>query len=221
MNKLTTLKALALTLPFLFFADLAFGNCNAQVNLHLSSSKIHISNGLKCIEVNDPTAPINATMTIKLPSAGNYALKDGQVVVSTTGTNSDEEFPVKSSDDPDLACDSGIEFSGTNVGNNDMEVAITGAVETTGVGCYDVVVGGLGRLDPRAKIVERNSALSLGPELADIFDSIDQLKNTDYYGPIFDLTTLDDFFESEYGISEEEARRKADDYSDGKSSTGN
>jgi hypothetical protein len=220
MSKLTTLKALALTLPYLFFADLAFGNCNAQVNLHLSSSKIHISNGLKCIEVTDPTAPIDAKMTIKLPSAGNYPLKDGQVVVSTTVTNPEEEFPVKSSDDPDLACDPGIKFSGTNEGNNDMEVAITGAVSTTGVGCYDVVVGGLGRLDPRAKIVERNSALGPGPELADIFESIDQLKNTDYYGPIFDITNLEDFFQSEYGISEEEARQIAVKYGDGNSNTG-
>lgn len=220
MNQRITLAALILTLPLLLCAEASLACGKANVILHLSSSKIHITNGLKCIEVADPSAPINATMTINLPSAANYPLENGQVNVTTTvPSSSDEEFPVKSSDDDDLACDPGIEFDGTNTGNSDMDVAITGEVTTTGVGCYDVVIGGLGRLDPRAKIVDQNAAIGIGAELAEVFGSIEVLKNTNY-GPMFDILTLEEFFQSAYGISEEEARRLANNYSDEEANTG-
>lgn len=207
MNERIALAAVIVVLPLLLLTDRSFACNSSKVNLHLSSSKIHISNGLRCVEADDPSA-INETMTIKLPSVGNYELQNAQVVVTTTDTssNDDVEFPVKSSDDASLACDPGIEFSGTNVGNNDMSVSITGEVTTTGVGCYDIVIKGLGRLDPRAKIVERNIARGLKAELTDFFEAVDILQNS-AYGPIFDILTLEEFFQSAYGISEEEARQ--------------
>lgn len=215
MKHIAAMAALLLALPITLAPTDAYG-CSSTifgVRLVMTPSKIQVKPKNWCLYVADDSQPVNMTMEMKVKPKDGFTVAPNQIIVTTAQSNPSDEFPAKATDDPDLACDPGIQFNGTYVGGNEFEVAVTGQKTTTGIGCYDVEVKGLGTLDPRAKIVRRNRALNPAAEYAQVLDAIDVLKNTEYE-VLFELKSVDEFFQTEYGVSEAEARRLANEYRD-------
>lgn len=213
MNLHTTLAALLLMLPATFMPAEAFACAggNNDVKLHLSPSRIQVVPPNRCLYVADENGPVNMTMNIEVKTHQGIEVAANQVVVSTTAVDLGADFPVKQTESVDDACDPGIQFNGTYIGGKYIIVEVTGQKTTTGVGCYDIEIKGLGTLDPRAKIVRQNLSMSPGQTFAQLLDAIEVLENT-AYSPLFDIKPIDDFFQAEYGISENEARRLAAQY---------
>lgn len=179
-----------------------------QVNVRINEHGIWMKpdGGPKCLFVSD-LSDVNVSFTIKLKTPGAYALRDGQVHI--------RQAIEKEENGTAIGCSSDLEFEEseyTNVGENDIEVTVIGEDISEGEFiCYEIVVDDIGMLDPRAEVEDQDALRGhLGAELAELYGAFNLL-NESSLGDSLTGQSFDDFVESNYDISAEEAQELIDD----------
>lgn len=206
---LATLLAAALSLG----TTQAFAACPA--NIKKLGIKIH-ENKL----VVTPRKPFNikpnlfqngkATIyadVIGLGSNPAYVVKQGQVHV--------QQRLVKNVNGVDTLCGTSLHFTEPEFTNDPdidcVTIEIEGDPTDGNEICFDVIVDGIGVMDPRARVTDENALLGSRAEIQAAIDSIDELRNAEG-GPREPNPIYDDYLDDLFGITEAEARAFLEEY---------
>ena len=155
----------------------------------------------KCLYVDD-LAAVDVTFAIDLSTPGSYSLANGQVIVRNA--------PIKIKNGVEVECSSDLSLDGdfTNTGEQDILVRVIGTdIDPGAIVCYEIVVEEIGMIDPRAEIIDQGALrTNLAAELTDLIAAYDLITQSGL-GDALLGTSLDDFLEDSYGLSEADARQ--------------
>lgn len=180
----------------------------------LRKNRIKITNAMKCLVVQDSTN-IDTSFKVEVDPPGDLELEPGSVVIETTPAEN-----VKYNRNGELACDPDIEFNGKYEKDNEFTVYVTGRKSDVGkYGCFDIIATGFGRLDPRAKIVQKNVRLNeesdYAEEYSNVLNALELLQNTEFSSAL-EVRSIEETFESSYGVTFDEAAELAERYREDK-----
>lgn len=199
-----TLVTLLLTSVFVLAPESANANCKREafrLKVFDQGLKITAGGNPTCLSVLD-AKNVDTSFKIRLETPqSSFKLTSGQVHVVRVENKAD--------------CGSNLVIVGnpSNVDENDMIVSVKGinspdlSIDNEII-CFDVIVDGVGTIDPRARVVEENGLLqnqNIANEMDELIGAYETLELSDF-GTMLIERSLDEMLIDGFDMSEAEAR---------------